>query len=735
MTFRSARSRASRPALVGQRRVTLIERLELRAMLSADVVRTDISPGGHVLACGCPSCGGLSAQLTIDDGALVPGGRGQAGSDFQTRPRWQQTATDGYTGSEGDPITLTWGFVADGMMINGYNNEPASPSNLIASLDSLYGSESTWLPLFQSVFDVWSAKTGVSYVYQPTDDDAPFGSANGEVGVRADVRIGGHPIDGVFSVLAYNFYPGGKAGGDMVIDTSEFLAATQTSSAGVFRFQSNDNRAFRNTLSHELGHGLGLAHVLPTNGTKLMEPTLTISFDGPQFDDFLGAQSLYGDPFEKNGRNETAATASGLGALGTGVLTLATNVSTSTDDLDYFEFTLDGNRTLSLSAAPVGGTYSQGPQSGGSVASFDAAAQADLSLNVYAADGTTLIASANLTTLGGAESINGLNLVAGSYVIRVTGISAIAGATQMYALTATAVVPTVPAAPSVPALTAASDSGDSNSDGITNVTTPTFAGTAEAGSTVTLFAGTLLVGSAIAGSDGSWSITSSALFDGTYVLTAIATNFGGAGPASGALSVTIDTIAPTVLSAYDREVTQDFTLTFENASVAGKLALGEAILTLESNLAGTLSPAQVVPLSTISFNGSSAIFDIGLLLNDGRYRLSVSASAVTDVAGNPLATPISLAFAQLAGDANNNGTVEFQDLVILSQNYNLAGKTFSQGNFNYDAGGNVDFADLVVLAQRYNLTLPAVVARPAALMAAAGSGRTVSKKVSRDVLK
>ena len=47
-----------------------------------------------------------------------------------------------------------------------------------------------------------------------------------------------------------------------------------------------------------------------------------------------------------------------------------------------------------------------------------------------------------------------------------------------------------PGAPAAPDLVAASDSGVSSTDNITNVTTPTFTGTAEAGSTVTLYDGT-----------------------------------------------------------------------------------------------------------------------------------------------------------------------------------------------------------------------------------------------------
>jgi autotransporter-associated beta strand protein len=65
----------------------------------------------------------------------------------------------------------------------------------------------------------------------------------------------------------------------------------------------------------------------------------------------------------------------------------------------------------------------------------------------------------------------------------------------------------------------------------------------------------------------------------------------------------------------------------------------------------------------------------------------------------------------LAGDANLDGVVDFNDLVRLAQNYNttLAGaSTWYRGDFNYDGG--VDFNDLVRLAQNYNTALPAGVA-------------------------
>jgi hypothetical protein len=56
----------------------------------------------------------------------------------------------------------------------------------------------------------------------------------------------------------------------------------------------------------------------------------------------------------------------------------------------------------------------------------------------------------------------------------------------------------------------------------------------------------------------------------------------------------------------------------------------------------------------------------------------------------------------LAGDATLDGTVDFNDLVQLAQNFNTATGTggWFRGDFNYD--GKADFNDLVALAQSYN---------------------------------
>ena len=57
--------------------------------------------------------------------------------------------------------------------------------------------------------------------------------------------------------------------------------------------------------------------------------------------------------------------------------------------------------------------------------------------------------------------------------------------------------------------------------------------------------------------------------------------------------------------------------------------------------------------------------------------------------------------AALTGDANDDGAVNFQDLLILAQHYNKPGG-LAEGDFNDD--GAIGFDDLLILAQHYGQT-------------------------------
>jgi fibronectin type 3 domain-containing protein len=119
-------------------------------------------------------------------------------------------------------------------------------------------------------------------------------------------------------------------------------------------------------------------------------------------------------------------------------------------------------------------------------------------------------------------------------------------------------------------------------------------------------------------------------------------------------------------------------------------------------------------------------------LPDGHYRVTVSgAGGVTDGFGNTLdgdgdgaaGGDYVVDVTVFAGDATNDGKVDFNDLVVLAQNYDTTGKTYAQGDFNYD--GAVDFNDLVILAQRYETAIPAPAA-PVAASPAPAAGSTVT---------
>ncbi|WP_040392170.1 S-layer family protein, partial [Cellvibrio sp. BR] len=191
----------------------------------------------------------------------------------------------------------------------------------------------------------------------------------------------------------------------------------------------------------------------------------------------------------------------------------------------------------------------------------------------------------------------------------------------------------VPNAPSAPDLADLSDSGN-NTDNITNDTTPTLTGTAEAGSTVTLYDtdGTTVLGTATA-TGGNWSITSTTLSEGSHSLTAKATDTAGnESDASGVLTITIDTtvhakpIAPVLATASDTGnsnsdgITNLTTLTLQGA--AGSVEANASVHArsdLEGGLTGT----------TANADGSWTL--VVSSLSEGIHQLTIRA---TDVAGN-----------------------------------------------------------------------------------------------------
>ena len=325
---------------------------------------------------------------------------GEEGARFQPVDRW------GGFGNRGLPVALTYSFPEDGLVANNCFGQ-ARVNQLHARLNGIYGDEATWKQIFANEFERWSEKTGVIYT-EVADDNAGWGAQgpfNGSSG-RGDIRIVMGDNGGPSGVLACNSFPDN---GDMFLDVDENWGS---------------NTFFRNVITHEHGHGMGLAHTCPAlNGSIggfpiLMKPFIDTGFLGPQFDDSLSGQFLYGDRFEPNTTGPSSVNLPGMGQTNNGVPFTVEEVSLHSDnDLDLFRFENFGGTEISVFLAPIGPTYFQGPQNGGggsgcvgnSGGEFVASAQGDLQFEILEPN-FSQFALVNANGVGGTEVISDLQL-------------------------------------------------------------------------------------------------------------------------------------------------------------------------------------------------------------------------------------------------------------------------------------------------------------------------------------
>ena len=441
----------------------------VQKMIERRLARELASPGtARFAACFQP---GTSNQV-MESFRLAESLTGPFGDRFNVGPRWTSTALSPAGSPLGKPITITWSIVPDGTDVEGFNGEPDSNSNLRAYLNGIYGSEATWLPILQSVFDRWEQVSGIDFVYEPTDDGAALrnpedidnpgtflpSTAFGVAGVRGDVRIAGHFIDGNSGVLAYNFYPNADdaLGGDMVIDTGD----------NFYTNTASNSLRLRNVVSHEHGHGMGQPHVCPIETSKLMEPFVSTAYDGPRHDDIRHAQFSYGDIFEPND-DEFTATPLAIGDCGTLVigtlptpagptagalhqLNLTSTVSLSDEnDSDYYAITVSQATQLTVVMRPLGLEYDDSDQAcSGNTGSCcsgnptDSRAVIDAVIQLFDTNGTTTLALAAAAPAGANETLTFTLPAAGTYYIQIKDDNATATA-LFYDLTVTTTPATI----------------------------------------------------------------------------------------------------------------------------------------------------------------------------------------------------------------------------------------------------------------------------------------------------
>jgi len=314
----------------------------------------------------------------------------------------------------------TWGLSASGFA--------ASGNVLGASLTSQFGNLEKGREYLRQVLGSWRRYGGVTYT-EVADDNTLMTNSGSHNNNRGDIRIGGISLNGQGGVLAYNCFPspGGLAGtltgGDMVINTAYFNDAT------TFNATANNYRYFRNTTTHEHGHGLGFIHQVPCNSSKLMEPFIQTTTDAVRIDDRRALGRNYGDRFSGN---QSLATARDFGNLSSPVLrSIASrdlslngywNNGANASGADYFKFTLSSAQNVKINVTPTGGTYTTGQQSSscsGTTTAYATNAIADLVFVLTNSDGSVTIGTVNATGAGTAESFTFSNLPADSYVLQV----------------------------------------------------------------------------------------------------------------------------------------------------------------------------------------------------------------------------------------------------------------------------------------------------------------------------
>lgn len=338
---------------------------------------------------------------------------------YWTGPRWP--------GSQGNPTTVTWSLVPDGTTIT---DSTGGVSNLFAAMDAKFagqGGRAVWVNRIQQSFDRWQEITGISFNRitlgaDDWDDGANWPFSGGLVN-RGAIRICGRSLS-PGGTLAYAYYPGT---GDMLIDTSENWGS-----------QTNQNRFFRDTVMHELGHAIGIDHVCSGNSSQLMEPFINTSFDGPQHDDLRAGMRHYGDIYEPN-NNTGAATdlgtvevgspvalnalpspVAGLNPLNTSILSMDAN-----GEEDFFKFTVDGPRDATVVITPRGINYDDQAQNAngscpGCCSNVNSLAMADLNVQIIDVDGATVLGTADAMGAGSIETLSGVALpMAGEYFVRV----------------------------------------------------------------------------------------------------------------------------------------------------------------------------------------------------------------------------------------------------------------------------------------------------------------------------
>ncbi|MFB0827420.1 Ig-like domain-containing protein [Chromobacterium violaceum] len=284
---------------------------------------------------------------------------------------------------------------------------------------------------------------------------------------------------------------------------------------------------------------------------------------------------------------------------------------------------------LALTAATDTGSSSSDGKTSNNQPTVQGTAEANSTVTVYV-DGTAV----GTTTANGSGAWT-YNLTSslseGSHSIRATATDTAGNASGQSTAYSVTIDTSAPSAPSGLALSAATDTGSSHSDGKTSNNQPTVQGTAEAGSTVTVYVDGTAVGTATADGSGAWTYNlTSSLSEGNHSIRATATDTAGnASGQSSAYNITVDTTAPSAPSGLALSAATDTGSSHSDGKTSNNQPTVQGTAEAGSTVTVYVDGAAV---GTATADGSGVwTYNLTSSLSEGNHSIRATA---TDAAGN-----------------------------------------------------------------------------------------------------
>ena len=268
-------------------------------------------------------------------------------------------------------------------------------------------------------------------------------------------------------------------------------------------------------------------------------------------------------------------------------------------------------------------------------------------IKLYDAAGNLL---GTATVIGGSWSITPSNpLAEGTQNLQVTATDSAGNVSAPSAVPVT-IDTTAPVAPVLNSVTDDISGGVYNNTlrngGITNDPRPTLAGTAEPGSTVTIYDNGTSIGAAVVDALGNWTFTpTNDLVTGAHSFTIKATDVAGnLGTATATFDITVDKTAPTPTGSLTvsentnggvnaTEVLTDGGVLVAVSLISSGAAAGDVItLTVDDPTSNTpITISYTITSADVGANSASVLIPTASIPVNGTYNLSAT---ITDLAGN-----------------------------------------------------------------------------------------------------